>query len=89
MITARQIRAARSLLGWTQEELSQKVGVSVPTIKRIEKNGLESIKAGSAEVLENAFTSAGIEFIQDDTREGAAVLLAPSKGKAGKKGSRP
>ncbi len=85
MITARQIRAARSLLGWTQDELSQKVGVSVPTIKRIEKNGLESIKAGSAEALENAFTSAGVEFIHDGTREGAAVLLAPAKPKGKKK----
>ena len=36
MIIASQLRAARSLLGWSQDDLAQRSGVSKPTIARLE-----------------------------------------------------
>ena len=36
MITARQSRAARALLGWTQETLADKAQVSLTALKRLD-----------------------------------------------------
>ena len=42
MITARQSRAARALLGWTQETLADKARISLTALKRLEsENRLE------------------------------------------------
>ena len=42
MITARQSRAARALLGWTQETLADKAQVSLTALKRLEsESGLD------------------------------------------------
>ncbi len=42
MITARQTRAARALLGWTQETLAEKALVSLTALKRLEsESGLK------------------------------------------------
>ena len=37
-ITIEQIRAARALLGWSQTELAERAGLSLPTVKRVEIN---------------------------------------------------
>ena len=39
MITARQSRAARALLGWTQETLADKARISLTALKRLERAG--------------------------------------------------
>ncbi len=45
MITARQSRAARALLGWTQETLADKARVSLTALKRLEsENGFDVLK---------------------------------------------
>ena len=36
MITIEQLRAARGLLGWSQSELAERAGLSLPTVKRLE-----------------------------------------------------
>ena len=36
MILIEQLRAARSLLGWSQTELAKRAGLSLPTVKRVE-----------------------------------------------------
>ena len=42
MITSRQSRAARALLGWTQETLADKARISLTALKRLEsESGLE------------------------------------------------
>ena len=51
MISGRQIRAARALLGWSGQDLSDKCGISLKTLRRYEpQNG---IPAGSTKVLES------------------------------------
>jgi predicted transcriptional regulator len=39
LISGRQIRAARALVGWTQEELAAKAKVGLGTVKRMDGFG--------------------------------------------------
>ncbi len=64
MITSGQIRAARALLDWSRAELSEKSGVGVSALMRLES--AESVPGGHVKTLEsvrNTFEKAGIEFI--------------------------
>ncbi|RRH97212.1 XRE family transcriptional regulator [Mesorhizobium tamadayense] len=64
MITAPQLRAARSLLGIDQRRLAELSGLSVPTIQRMEASG--SIIRGNVDSLMKliaALEMAGIELI--------------------------
>lgn len=80
MISSRQIKAARALLDWSQDDLAQKSGVSPITVKRAEKS-TEASRAGILEAIERALMDAGIEFIGSASKEGATVL----KGKVRKR----
>lgn len=65
MITGRQIRAARALIGWEAEELAQKAGVSRNTISKVE-NG-HTPRDGSLEKITRAFeTDADLEFTENE-----------------------
>ena len=77
-----QVKAARALLGWSQEELAKHSKVSIPTIKRLESQG--GVLAGRADTgskIKDALQKAGVEFI-DENGGGAGVRL--SKGRSGK-----
>ena len=64
MITGRQIRAARGLLGWSGTEVAQKSGVTRNTIHRLESfDGVPPSRSQSLIDLQKAFENAGIEFI--------------------------
>lgn len=74
MITARQSRAARALLGWTQETLADKARVSLTALKRLEsENGLEVFESTRDEVR-RALVAAGIVFLATDKGEGVLLL---------------
>lgn len=62
MITLGQIKAARALLGWTQERLAQLAGISLPAINNIER-GITTPRRETLQQIEAAFTEAGIDFI--------------------------
>ncbi|KGJ18043.1 helix-turn-helix domain-containing protein [Paracoccus sanguinis] len=80
MITARQSRAARALLGWTQETLADKARVSLTALKRLESaSGLEVYESTRGEVR-RAFERAGIVFMHSDQSVG--VLLVHGKAEA-------
>jgi transcriptional regulator with XRE-family HTH domain len=77
MITARQSRAARALLGWTQETLADKARVSLTALKRLEsESGLEVYESTRDEVR-RAFEGSGIIFLNSD--QGIGVLLVDEK----------
>lgn len=58
-----QIKAARALLGWSQDDLAKRSGVSLPTISRLEAEGGEiGGRAETGEKLRRALEKAGIEF---------------------------
>jgi transcriptional regulator with XRE-family HTH domain len=63
-VTIRHIKAARALLGWSQEDLADRSGVSLPTIKNREAVGDGPIGGypETAERIMATFTKAGVEF---------------------------
>src|SRR5215471_6614020 len=62
-VLIRQIKAARALLGWSQEDLAAMAGVSVPTVKRLEAaDGLLGGREDTGIKLRGALERAGIEF---------------------------
>jgi transcriptional regulator with XRE-family HTH domain len=80
MLEPAQIRAARALLGWRQEDLSKASGVGTATIQRLEKS--ETSITGYVSTImriEAAFEKASVLFITDDEIAGIGVRLAKKK----------
>lgn len=61
MVTIAQCRAARGLLGWTQQELADASGLSKTAINNFEK-GHSDMKAESLKAIRIAFENRDIEF---------------------------
>jgi ribosome-binding protein aMBF1 (putative translation factor) len=78
-LSIKQLKAARALLGWSQEVLSEKSGVPLSTIKRIEASDAESLPASAnAGKIEKALTHGkrdGIVLIAADHEGGTGVRL--------------
>jgi transcriptional regulator with XRE-family HTH domain len=82
MLQSAQVRAARALLGWRQEDLSKASGVGTATIQRIEKS--RRLITGYVSTLvriQAAFEQAGIQFIEDDEMGGFGLRMAKKKRK--------
>jgi transcriptional regulator with XRE-family HTH domain len=74
-VSVRQIKAARALLAWSQDQLAAAANVSIPTIKRLEANdGLLGGRADTGAKIEEALRKAGVEFI-DENGGGLGVRL--------------
>lgn len=80
-ISVRQIKAARALLGWSQEQMAAQAGVSVPIIHRLESaagpfgdrpDAADTIVTGK---IIKALETGGIEFMNDD-RPGVRLASA-------------
>ena len=83
-ITIRQVKAARSLLGWSQEHLARNANVSIPTIKRLEsQEGTLGGRADTVKKIGIALERAGIVFI-DENGGGAGVRLRKRRDKGPK-----
>lgn len=80
-ISIRQVKAARALLGWSQDDLAAASGVSVPTIARLESVDSDGIggRATTADAIRAALEAAGVEFIAENGG-GAGVRLAKPGG---------
>jgi transcriptional regulator with XRE-family HTH domain len=80
MIELAQIRAARALLGWRQEDLSKASGVGTATVRRVESaNSGVTNYVSTLMRIKAAFEAAGIVFIDDDGTAGIGVRIAKSK----------
>lgn len=64
MLRGEQIRAARSLLGWSQTVLAEAARISLPTIKRLEAHGVERSAVATAEAIRKALEGAGVQFLE-------------------------
>ncbi|MCH8111301.1 MAG: helix-turn-helix transcriptional regulator [Proteobacteria bacterium] len=75
MITTAQLKAARNLLEWNQQQLAEASGIAISTIKKIESRGgpLRG-NADSIWKIEAAIMDAGAVFI-DENGGGAGVRL--------------
>jgi transcriptional regulator with XRE-family HTH domain len=72
MITARQIRAARGLLDWTQAQLAGAAGLSEVAVKNLER-GRTDPRASTLAAIQQAFDRAGVVFLDPgDTRNGGS-----------------
>jgi transcriptional regulator with XRE-family HTH domain len=75
LVITRQIRAARSLIGWEQYQLAVSAGIAISTVRRLE--GLDGPISAHFETVEKiriAFERAGIVFI-GNPNPGVRVML--------------
>lgn len=82
MALIRQVKAARALLGWSQDDLAKGSGVSKPTVARLETG--EGELGGYADTREKivaALEAAGVIFIEQNG-EGPGVRLRKQEGTA-------
>ncbi len=80
MIEPAQIRAARALLGWRQEDLSKASGVGTATIRRIENaNRSRTGYVSTLLRIQTALENANVLFIEDDETAGIGVRLTKKK----------
>lgn len=78
MITSRQSRAARALLGWTQETLADKARISLTALKRLESESELEVYETTRDQVRRALEAAGIVLLSTDRGQG--VLLVDDRG---------
>ncbi|HEY8162071.1 MAG TPA: helix-turn-helix transcriptional regulator [Methylocystis sp.] len=78
MMTPGQSRAARGLIGWSQTELGEASGLSLPTIKRFETERGANVSQDAVTKIRSALESAGVIFI-DQNGEGPGVRLRKAR----------
>src|SRR5262245_29902901 len=78
-VSIRQIKAARALLAWSQEQLARAAGVSLPTIKRLEaQDGPLGGRSETGRKILAALEGAGAQFIREN-EGGPGVRLRNQK----------
>jgi transcriptional regulator with XRE-family HTH domain len=77
-ITAAQCRAARGLLGWTQQTLADRAGIGTVAINQLE-NDVSQPRRATLDVIRRAFEAAGVEFIDENGRGAGVRLRKPSR----------
>lgn len=76
VISARQIRAARALLGWSQQQLADRAIISLNAVARLEK-GIVDSRISTVQAVEAALSKAGVEFIaRNEKGEGVRLRSA-------------
>jgi transcriptional regulator with XRE-family HTH domain len=77
MIISRQVRAARALLGWTQEMLADKALVALTALKRLESESDLAVRDDTRHQVVKALESAGIVFLDSDRGQGVLLVSSP------------
>jgi predicted transcriptional regulator len=73
LISGRQLKAARALVGWEQTDLARKSGVAISTVRRMESfDGEVGARTSTLSLVQRALEKAGIEFL-NDTRPGVRM----------------
>jgi transcriptional regulator with XRE-family HTH domain len=81
-LTSAQIRAARSLIRWSAEDLARRTSLSVATIRRAElTEDQTSMTTANDLAVRRALESAGVEFIDENGGGPGVRLRKPLKGK--------
>ncbi len=79
-VSTRQIKAARALLAWSQEQLATAAAVSIPTIKRLEAHdGPLGGRSETEAKIRAALEGAGVQFIDENGGGPGVRLRKPSK----------
>jgi len=80
MFNPAQLRAARALLNWSQEDLASRANVALMMIKNFERS-LSDPRLSSMNKLKSAIEAAGVRFIEANDMHGPGVCW--SNGQAG------
>ena len=79
-VSIEQVKAARALLRWSQNDLAGASGISIPTIKRLEADtGILGGRDTTVDSIRLALESAGVEFIAENGG-GVGVRLREKNG---------
>ena len=75
MISSTQIKAARALLGWKGQDLADKSGVGVATLRRYEaQNGIPNANTFVLKAIKDCLEGAGIVFSGDPVKSPGVSL---------------
>ena len=77
MVTPRQIKAARALLGWSQQELADKAIISLNALTRLESGKVDS-RLSTLTAVHKALLRAGVEFISAGDKGEGVRLVDPA-----------
>ena len=80
MITPAQCRAARGLIGWSQQDLAREARIGIVTVHQLEAGASEPRRA-TQDVIRRAFEAAGVEFIDENGGGPGVRLRKQSQGK--------
>jgi transcriptional regulator with XRE-family HTH domain len=81
MITSRQVRAARALLGWTQETLADKALVALTALKRFESESGLQVREDTRDRVRAALEASGIMFMVSERGEGVMLVRNQEAGR--------
>ena len=80
MVSVRQVKAGRALLGWSQSDLAWASGVSEPTIARLESvDGELGGREATVQKIRAALEKGGIQFIEENGGGPGVRLRKPPK----------
>lgn len=75
-VSARQVRAARGLLKWSQDELAYRAGVALSAVARFERDRREAAtRSNTIEWVVRALEAGGIEFVPAEGGRDECVRL--------------
>ena len=75
MISSRQIKAARALLEWKGQDLADKSGVGVATLRRYEaQDGIPNANKFVLKAIKGCLEEAGIVFSGDPVKDPGVIL---------------
>lgn len=81
MFSSAQLRAARALVGWSQDRLAEASGVSVISIKLFER-GRTDPRMSTMTAIRSSLSKAGVIFTDPTDERGAGVAFKKGSGKA-------
>jgi predicted transcriptional regulator len=82
VVSVRQIKAGRALLGWSQSDLASASEVSEPTIARLESvDGKLGGREATVQKIRAALEKGGIQFIEENGGGPGVRLRKPPKPK--------
>ena len=81
-LSAKQVRAARALLAWSQQDLAARAGIAVSTVADFER-GQRTPVPNNAEAIRRALEEAGIRFLPEGAVIGPALPRLGSTTKSG------
>ena len=75
MISSKQIKAARMLLGWKGKDLADKSGVGITTLRRYEaQDGIPNANKFVLKAIKSCLEEAGVVFSGDPVKDPGVLL---------------